>query len=206
MEQLKPYLKSITVGVESTFNWYWLLDGLKENKVTCHLGDALDVMREWYAVEREAREKKLSFEDRLTMRKKKVASSMTVFKEWMQRQLLEVLPKSPMGVALQYALNQWKYFNPYLTDGRIELSNILIENAIRPVALGRKNFLFTGSYSAARWPAVIYSLAAIAKNHGVAPFEYFNEPLTELPKTDFQDIDKYLLAEWKPKPVDSDSK
>ena len=167
---------------------------------------ALDVMREWYAVEREAREKQLSFEDRLTMRKEKVASSMAAFKEWMQRQLLEVLPKSPMGVALQYALNQWEYFNPYLTDGRIELSNILIENAIRPVALGRKNFLFAGSHSAARWPAVIYSLAAIAKNHGVAPFDYFKELLTELPKTDFQDIDKYLLPEWKPKPVESDSK
>jgi hypothetical protein len=118
----------------------------------------------------------------------------------MQEQLLQVLPKSPIGVALQYALNQWEFFTPYLNDGRIELSNILIENAIRPVALGRKNFLFAGSHNAARWPAVIYSLAAIALNHGVAPFEYFKELLTELPKTAANDIHKFLLPEWKPTP------
>lgn len=81
---------------------------------------------------------------------------MNAFKQWMQQQLLAVLPKSPIGIALQYALKQWDYFTPYLTDGRVELSNILIENAIRPVALGRKNFLFAGSHAAAKWPAVIY--------------------------------------------------
>lgn len=158
----------------------------------------LDAMSGWYMVEREAREKGLSFDERLVLRKEKVAASMAAFKTWMQQQLLEVLPKSPIGVALQYALNQWDYFNPYLTDGRVELSNILIENAIRPVALGRKNFLFAGSHDAARWPAVIYSLAAIAQNHGVAPFEYFKELLTELPKSNAQDIGKFLFPEWKP--------
>lgn len=165
---------------------------------TVRSAHALDVMREWYAVEREAREKNLTFDERLMVRKEKVAPSMAVFKLWMQQQLLEVLPKSPVGVALQYALNQWEYFVPYLTDGRIELSNILIENAIRPVALGRKNFLFAGSHNAARWPAVIYSLAAIAQYHGVAPFEYFKELLTELPKANAQDIDQFLLPAWKP--------
>ena len=160
---------------------------------------ALNVMREWYAVEREARENNLSFDDRLTLRKDKVASSMAAFKGWMKKALSEVLPKSPIGVALQYALNQWDYFDPYLNDGRVELSNILIENAIRPVALGRKNFLFAGSHDAARWPAVIYSLAAIAKNHGVSPFEYFKELLTELPKLkSSKDIDRFLLPQWKP--------
>jgi transposase len=159
---------------------------------------ALDTMREWYAVEREARENGLSPDERLALRKEKVAASMNAFKIWMQKQLTEVLPKSPIGVALQYALNQWEYFTPYLTNGRIELSNILIENSIRPVALGRKNFLFAGSHNAARWPAVIYSLAAIAHYHGVAPFEYFKDLLTELPKASSRDIGKFLLPEWKP--------
>jgi len=159
---------------------------------------ALDVMRVWYTVEREARENNLTFDERLAARKENVAPSMAAFKVWMQKALSEVLPKSPIGVALQYALNQWEYFNPYLNDGRVELSNILIENAIRPVALGRKNFLFAGSHNAARWPAVIYSLAAIAQNHGVAPFDYFKELLTELPKADScKNIDRFLLPEWK---------
>ena len=158
---------------------------------------ALDAMREWYGVEREAREADLSSDERLALRREKVAPSMDAFKDWMRKQIAEVLPKSPIGVALQYALNQWEYFTPYLTDGRIELSNILIENAIRPVALGRKNFLFAGSHKAARWPAVIYSLAAIAHYHDVTPFEYFKDLLTELPKAFSKDIGKFLLPQWK---------
>jgi len=81
------------------------------------------------------------------------------------------------------------------------LSNILIENAIRPVTLGRKNFLFAGSHNAARWPAVIYSLAAIAKNHGINPVDYLKELLTELPKATTADLGKFLIPEWKPMPV-----
>jgi transposase len=160
---------------------------------------ALDTMKQWYMVEREARERNLTFDERLALRKEKVTASMAAFKTWMQQQLAEVLPKSPIGVALQYALNQWEFFTPYLTDGRIELSNILIENAIRPVTLGRKNFLFAGSHNAARWPAVIYSLAVIAKNHGINPFEYFKELLTELPRTMANDLGKFLIPAWKPK-------
>lgn len=154
---------------------------------------ALETIGQWYMVEREAKDNGLSFDQRLALRKENVAPSMESFKQWMRNQLTQVLPKSPIGVALQYALNQWEYFTPYLTDGRIELSNILIENAIRPVALGRKNFLFAGSHKAAHWPAVIYSLAAIAHYHGVTPFDYFKELLTELPKANAKDIGKFLL-------------
>lgn len=83
---------------------------------------ALEAMRAWYMVEREAKEQNLSFDERLALRKEKVAPAMAAFKTWMQLQLALVLPKSPIGVALQYALNQWEFFSPYLTDGRIELS------------------------------------------------------------------------------------
>jgi len=159
---------------------------------------ALDTMKTWYMVEREAKERGCSFDERLALRQEKVAPSMAAFKLWMQQQLAEVLPKSPIGIAIQYALNQWEFFNPYLTDGRIELSNILIENAIRPVTLGRKNFLFAGSHNAARWPAVIYSLAAIAKKHGINPFDHFKELLIELPKATAADIGKFLIPQWKP--------
>lgn len=154
---------------------------------------ALDIMGEWYQIEREARENGLRFDERLAIRREKVAPSMVAFKKWLQQNLTAVLPKSPIGIAIQYALDQWDYFQPFLSDGRIEISNILIENAIRPVALGRKNFLFAGSHQAARWPAVIYSLATIAQENGVQPFEYFKELLTELPKASMKDINSFLL-------------
>ena len=66
-------------------------------------------------------------DERLALRKEKAASSIDAFKDWMQKQLTEVLPKSPIGVALQNALNQWEYFTPYLTDGRIELIIIFVK-------------------------------------------------------------------------------
>ena len=159
---------------------------------------ALDTMRSWYDVEREAREKGLSQTERFTMRVEKTVPSMQAFQAWMLKQVSLVLPKSLIGIALSYALNQWPFFKPFMTDPRIELSNILIENAIRPVALGRKNFMFVGSHEAAKWPAIIYSLVSTAKWHGYDPFVYIKELLTELPKSNTSDIEKYLLPNWKP--------
>ena len=154
---------------------------------------AIDTMRYWYHLEREARDGNYSFEQRLAMRKEKIAGPMNELKNWMKKLLPEVLPKSPIGIALQYALNQWDFFNPYLNDGRIELSNILIENAIRPLAIGRKNYQFAGSHDAAKYPAVIYSLTSISKSNNVEPVEHFKELLTELPKISTKDISKFLL-------------
>jgi transposase len=159
---------------------------------------ALDIMREWYTLEREARETEMSLEEKLVMRKEKIALSMEAFKIWMLEQVALVLPKSAIGIALSYALNQWSFFTPFLNDPRIELSNILIENAIRPVALGRKNYLFAGSHDAAKWAAAIYSIVATAKWHGYDPFVYIKELLTELPKAKSSEIAKFLLPEWKP--------
>jgi|AGTN01.2.fsa_nt_gi Transposase and inactivated derivatives len=159
---------------------------------------ALDSMRVWYMLERQARESGLSFNDKLAMRREKIAPSMGCFKQWMLEQVSQVLPKSPMGIALSYALNQWTFFDPYLNDGRIELSNILIENAIRPVAIGRKNYMFAGSHEAARRAAIVYSLTSTAKWHGCDPFVYIKELLTELPRSKSCNIGKFLLPQWKP--------
>jgi len=159
---------------------------------------ALEVMREWYAVEKEAREKELSAQERLMLRKEKAVPSMNDFGIWLRREIANVLPKSIIGNAIQYALNQWPYFTPFMTDGRIELSNILIENAIRPVALGRKNFLFAGSHDAARWPAVIYTIAATAKLHGLDANQHITKLLTELPRMNTAQVGSLLLPSWKP--------
>jgi hypothetical protein len=73
-----------------------------------------------------------------------------------------------------------------------------VENAIRPVALGRKNFMFAGSHDAARWPAVIYSLVSTAKLHGYDPFGYIKELLTVLPQSKTTAFDTLLLPDWVP--------
>lgn len=161
-------------------------------------GYAMQQMSAWYEVEREAHNLGLSLEERFSRRCEKTVASMKDFGNWLTEQRKHVLPKSPMGTAITYTLNQWAFFEPFMTDQRIELSNILIENAIRPVAIGRKNYMFNGSHEAAQRAGMIYSLVSIAKLHGYDPFVYINELLTMLPASTNQQIGRFLLPEWKP--------
>lgn len=158
---------------------------------------ALDKMKSWYELERNARELKCSLEQRFSERLEKTVPVMSEFKNWLSKTLTEVLPKSPMGIAVSYALNQWPYFKPFMTDARIEISNILIENAIRPVAIGRKNYLFNGSHDAARRAAMIYSLVSTAKLHDFDPFIYMKDLLTKLPSSKTSEIGQFLIPDWK---------
>jgi len=166
---------------------------------------ALDKMREWYQVEAQARERAMSDDERLSLRIEQTVPSMQEFGNWLSDNLHQVLPKSGIGVAISYALGQWKYFQPFMADGRIALSNILTENQIRPVAIGRKNYMFIGSHEAAVKAGMIYSLAATAKNHGIDPYIYFREILTAFPAAKNTDIvNDFLLPQWKP-PVNKDT-
>lgn len=155
-------------------------------------------MRSWCGVESKAREQGLSHLERFVMRVEKTVPSMEAFQVWMLKQVPLVLPKPLMGNALSYALNQWPFFKPFMTDPHIERSNILIENGIRSVALRRKDFMFTGSHEAAKWLTIIYSLVSTAKWHSYDPFAYIKELITELPKSTTKDIEKYLIPNWKP--------
>jgi len=159
---------------------------------------ALDTMRKWYDVEHEARENGLSLEERFEKRRTVTVPSMHEFKQWLDENIPQVLPKSPIAAAINYTLNQWPYFEPFMTDARVELSNILTENKIRPVAIGRKNYLFKGSHEAAQRAAMIYSLVETAKAHGIDPFMYVKDLLTRLPAAYSSEIDQFLIPAWKP--------
>ena len=154
---------------------------------------ALNCIGSWFKIEAEAAKRNLSYEDRLIARKEAgLAKSFNEFKEWMQSQCEEEIPSSPLRKACQYAIGQWKGFESYLTDGRVELSNNLVENAIRPVAIGRKNYLFKGSENSAQRGAVIYSIISMAKQHGLDPFMYIRMLLEKLPQEKSSNISKYL--------------
>jgi transposase len=159
---------------------------------------ALDTMKVWYEVEDEARKKGSSGEERFEKRRELTLPSMAAFKEWLDANLPVVLPKSPIAAAIGYALGQWPYFEPFMTDPRVELSNILTENKIRPVAIGRKNYMFKGSHDAARRAAMIYSLVETAKAHHIDPFVYIKALLTGLPAAKNTEIDQFLIPVWKP--------
>jgi transposase len=108
----------------------------------------------------------------------------------------QVLPKSLFGVAISYTLERWEALCRYVADGRLEIDNNLIENAIRPTAVGKKNFLFIGHPEAGWRSAVIYSVLGSCRRAGIDPHEYLGDVLRRLPGMKMSEIPKITPAAW----------
>jgi len=126
---------------------------------------------------------------------------------WLEekKQSRDVLPQSPIGKAINYALNRWEKLMVYTTDGRLEIDNNLLENLMRPIALGRKNYLFAGSHDGARWAALFYSLLGSCQLNDVNnPFDYLYDVLWRINDHPVNRLDELLPDRWKPirKPQD----
>jgi transposase len=107
------------------------------------------------------------------------------------------LPKSPLGQALSYALNQWPTLVRFLDHGEVEIDNNLVENAIRPTAVGKKNWLFFGSEDAGQRSAVIYTLIENCRRHRVEPYTYLKDVLERLPNMTIQEVNQLTPLHWK---------
>ena len=141
---------------------------------------ALALIRELYAIEREAKEQQLDADQVRELRNEKAIPVLAVFEQWLKNQIIEVLPASAIGKAMAYALRLWPSLVRYTQDGRLNIDNNLIENSIRPVALGRKNYLFAGSHDGAERAAMIYSFLATCKLNGINPQHWLKDTLTKL--------------------------
>ena len=130
---------------------------------------ALHLIQRLYAVEREARDGHLSYEARKELRLDKALPVINHLGNWLAGQIDETLPKSPIGKAVRYAVRLWEELQAYLHDGHLEIDNNLMENAIRPVALGRKNWLFAGSHDAAQNIAMYRSFFGTCHLNGINP-------------------------------------
>lgn len=106
------------------------------------------------------------------------------------------LPQSLLGQAVDYALGQWSTLEVYLRDGRIEIDNNLVENAIRPTAIGKKNWLFVGEAGAGQRGAIIYTLVESCRRRNVDPFTYLHDVLTRLPHLTNHQISEVTPAAW----------
>ncbi|MBE3036435.1 MAG: IS66 family transposase [Candidatus Atribacteria bacterium] len=109
-----------------------------------------------------------------------------------------VLPKSTMGKAVGYFLEEYPALIGYLRDGRFEIDNNLVENDIRPTAVGRRRWLFIGHPDAGWRSAVIYSLIVSCRRRGINPEAYFTDILRRLPETKITQIASFLPANWSP--------
>ena len=144
-------------------------------------GQALRMFQALYDIERNARESNLSMEAIKELRQEKSNPILDQLETWLKEQLNHTLPKSAIGSAIAYTLTLWPRLVKYIDQGRFQIDNNLIENSIRPVALGRKNYLFAGSHEAAHQAAVIYSLLGTCKINGIEPFSYLTRTLSVIP-------------------------
>ena len=158
-------------------------------------GEALTMIQNLYEIERKAREQELSFDQIKELRQYEAVPILNKLEDWLIDQSLKVLPKSAIGIAVNYTKNLWPRLRRYVDDGRFQIDNNQIENTIRPVALGRKNYMFAGSHQGARNAAVIYSLLATCKLRGVEPFEWLTNTLSVIPDYPANQVHKLLPGE-----------
>lgn len=160
---------------------------------------ALAYIRLLYDVEVQAKE--LPAAERQRLRQERSVPLLEQFKQWLESQQAvqggAILPKSPMGQAIAYALNQWDALCIYTTDGELAIDNNASENALRRVAIGRKNWLFCGSDKGGATAAILFSLIATCQRHKVDPFEYLQDVLTRLPASPLSQLDEFLPDRWQ---------
>ena len=161
------------------------------------IASTLELIKELYKVELEATEGKLDYKARYDLRKTRSAGILDKIKNLLQNPGKVILPKNKISEAIAYTLNHWMQLTKFLEDGRLPIDNNLCENTIRPVALGRKNWLFAGSPEGAKRMAIIYSLVATCKVNGINPYEYFYDILPKATTYKDRNIADLSPINWK---------
>lgn len=173
------------------------VDALNENNRLAT--EALCFIRKIYKVESDANKAGLNADERKEQRLKISYPTIRLFETWMKETYLKVLPNSKMGDAIEYTYSLLPRLSRYVNDGRINIDNNLIENAIRPLALGRKNYLFCGNDASAYRAAIVYSLISTCKAVDVDPRTWMEDVLRKIPyyQRDQRDLAELLPFNWK---------
>ena len=162
-------------------------------------GYAMSLFQKLYVIERQAREQNLDYKQRHNLRLEKALPICNELGKWMAQEYKTILPKSALGKAMAYCISRWDNLIAYLKDGALEIDNNLVENAIRPVALGRKNYLFAGSHSAAQNAAMIYSFFATCKKNNINPYQWLHYTLQVIQDYKIPKLHELLPQNFKTK-------
>ena len=152
--------------------------------------EAIRRIAELYAVEKVARG--LPPDKRTAIRQVEAKPAFDGLEAWLNTQLPSISGKSPLASAIRYALTRMARMRPYLDHGILELDNNTAERAMRPVALGRKNYLFVGSQTGGKSAAIAYTLIETADLNGVAPQSWLADTLARFPDHKINQIDDLL--------------
>ena len=153
---------------------------------------AMGMFQKLYDIERKAKQENLSPEQRHALRLDEALPVLNELGKWIVETYKTVLPKSAMGKATAYCIPRWDKLINYLHDGSLEIDNNLAENAIRPIALGRKNYLFAGSSRGAERAAMFYSFFGTCKKNNVNPFDWLKKVLEVIPEHKVNRLDELL--------------
>ena len=154
----------------------------------------LAVISRLYEIERAATKKNVDARARQSLRIEHAVPLLTDLKEWLDTERDNVLPKSVIGKAFTYTLNQWAALNRYVEDGELNIDNNISERTVKPIAIGRKNWLFVGSEPAGHRAAILMSLIASCKSNFVEPWSWLKDVLTNLPQG--TSVETFLPDRW----------
>lgn len=160
--------------------------------------EALERIAGLYAIEKDIRSKPPDI--RAKIRQEKSRPLFDDLETWLGDQLRTISGKTPLAAAIRYALSRMKKLRPWLADGRLELDNNAAERAMRPVTLGRKNYLFMGSDQGGRAAAIAYTLIETAKLNNVDPQAWITDTLARIPEHKINKIHELLPWNFNPTP------
>jgi transposase len=159
---------------------------------------ALEQIGLLYAIERKAKEQQLTADEIFELRQAEAVPVLESLGKWMKETYIISLPKSTIGKALGYSIKRWSELMIYASDGKLNIDNNPVENSIRPVAIGRKNYLFAGSHEAAERSAMLYSFLGTCKLNGINPSIWLQNVLRRINNHPINKIQELLPQNWKP--------
>lgn len=172
------------------------MDAISNNKdIATHV---LTEMQKLYAIERHLSDNGIVGHEKLLYRKENAIPLLKELGLWMQQAYTKVLPQSAIGKALFYCLNRWEKLSLYATTSILNIDNNSVENSLRGVAIGRKNYMFAGSHAAAQRAAMFYSLLSTCKNYGINPYAWLHDVLKRIATHPINRINELLPQNWKP--------
>lgn len=157
---------------------------------------AMQELQKLYAIERNCREQNLSFDAIKAVRQEQSVPVLNALGNWMKDEYVKAIPKSSIGKALGYSIERWEKLSRYTEDGMLNIDNNPVENSIRPVALGRKKYLFAGSHEAAKRSGMLYSLLGTCKMHGIEPYSWLKDVLHRIADHPINKISELLPHRW----------
>jgi transposase len=206
---LKDFRGHLQTDGYQTYSHFDELEGVTQSNCMSHARRKFfeakdnDVGRAEYVLQQmgllydiERRSKDWSADDRLALRQREAAPILDKLGVWMKAEYQKVPPKSAIAQALAYSINRWAKLCVYITNGDLKIDNNPVERSIRPVALGRKNYMFCGSHEAARRAAMLYSLLGTCKLHNVNPYEWLKDVIIRIPSHPINRVEELLPHIW----------